>query len=93
MELKGPLLSWQFELWIRLLAEKKGTALSLLFQVWALIEEIKKRNPSPSSFQPFIQQPASILSVLLLGGGLRPRSMWVLLGSRPVNHVLKSALP
>lgn len=37
----------------------------------------EKKNPSLSSFQPFVQQPASILSMPLLGGGLQ-RKMWVL---------------
>ena len=66
-------------------------ALFLLFQVWALVKEKKERNPSHSSFQPFIQQPASILSVPLLGGGLQTRKMWVQPNRWLVNRVIKSA--
>lgn len=89
-DLWGPLLSWQFELWIRAAGRENVNCLSLLFQVWARVK--KKKNPSLSSFQPFVQQPASILSKPLLGGGVQ-RKMWVLSNTFLVKWVIKSALP
>ena len=69
--------------------------LSLLFQVWALVKnkKIKKKNLSLSSFQPFVQQPVSILSMPLLGGGLHTGKMWVLPNTWLVKAVMKSGLP
>lgn len=90
-DLWGALLLGSISYGLRLLAEKIWATLSLLFQVWALVK--KKRNLSRSSFQPFIQQPASILSMPLLGGGLYPWKMWALPNSWLVNRVIKSAMP
>lgn len=55
-------------------------------------KEKKKRNPSRSSVQPFFEQPASIVSMPLLGGGLQTGKMWVLPNSWLVSRVIKSVL-
>lgn len=91
-DLQGPLLSWQFELWIWAAGRENVNCFVPVIPGVGPRKE-KKRNPSRSSFQPFIQQPASILSIPLLGGGLQTRRMWVLPNDWLVSRVIKSALP